>query len=291
MFRRRTIIARTILVCLVLLISISLLTRASTVTPAEAAHWREDLRYFAEEAPQVHKNLFHAIPKKQFEAAVKSLDERIPTLSRDQIIVELTRIVAMVGDGHTSVDLQEPPTGFRHYPVKFYWFPDGVYVLKADKKYAPAVGGRMVKLGKVSGREAYEAISKTVPRDNESQVRWMTPFYMSLAEVLDGLGLVDNMEAVPLIVEKDGLRTTVILKPEVGELALDEFVLPSDWVDARDPNSSPLCGKGTPPTATGSNTSRILIPCTFNSTKSIRSRTRRSKHFSGGLWRLRMLIR
>lgn len=227
---------RTILHCLVV-VFVSLVTHASTVTPAEAAQWREDLHYFVEQAPQVHKNLFHAITREQFEAAVKSLDERIPTLSRDQIIIEIMRIVAMVGDGHTSVDMQEPPTGFRHYPVKFYGFADGVYVLKADQKYAPAVGGRIAKLGKVSGSEAYEAIRKIVPHDNESQVKWMTPFYMSFAEVLDGLGLVDNMEAVPLTVEKDGTRSTVILKPEAGELALDEFVLPADWVDARAPSS------------------------------------------------------
>lgn len=224
---------RAVQVCLVVLIS--QLGHASPVTPAEAAQWREDLHYFAEKAPQVHKNLFHSMTREQFETAVKSLDERIPTLSRNQIIVEITRIVAMIGDGHTYAEIHQPPTNFRHYPLKLYWFADGVYVLKADKKYASAVGGRIVKLGKVSGRDAYGAVSKIVPHDNEFQVKWMTPFYMSLAEVLDGLGLVDSMEAVPLTVEKDGVQTTVILKPEAGRLPLDEFVLPADWADARDP--------------------------------------------------------
>jgi tetratricopeptide (TPR) repeat protein len=201
----------------------------------EAGRWREDLRYFAEQAPQVHKNLFHSMTREQFDAALKNLDERIPSLSRNQIIVEITRIVAMIGDGHTYVELQHPPTNFRHYPLKLYWFPDGVYVVKADKKYAAAVGGRIVRLGKVSGQNAYEAVSQIVPRDNPSQVKWMTPFYMSLAEVVDGLSLVDNQEAVPLTVEKDGVQTTVVLTPEAGDLPLDEFVLPADWVDAHDP--------------------------------------------------------
>jgi tetratricopeptide (TPR) repeat protein len=224
-----------ILVCLVTLIS--LLSHASSFTPTEAAQWREDLHYFAQEAPQVHKNLFHAMTREQFEAAVRSLDERIPALSRNQIIVEIARIVGMIGDGHTYVELQHPPTSFRHYPVKFYWFPDGVHVLRADRKYAPIVGGRIVKLGRFSADEAYKAVGRIVPHDNESQVKWMTPFYMSLAEVLDGLGLVDNLEAVPLTIEKNGVQTTVILKPEAGELSPDGFVLPADWVDARDPAS------------------------------------------------------
>jgi tetratricopeptide (TPR) repeat protein len=173
--------------------------------------------------------------REQFEAAVSSLDARIPTLSRDQIVVEITRIVAMIGDGHTYVELQPAPTSVRHYPVKFYWFPDGIYVLQADKRYSTAVGGRVVKLGRVSAQEAYEQVSKIAPHDNQSQVKWMTPFYMSLAEILDGLRLVDDMEAVPLTVEKNGVQTTVTLRPETGFAESESFTLPAGWVDARDP--------------------------------------------------------
>jgi tetratricopeptide (TPR) repeat protein len=222
-------------ICFVTLCSV--LVHGSANTPAETAQWREDLRYFAEQAPQVHKNLFHSMTQVKFEAAVKSLDERIPALSRNETIVELTRIVAMIGDGHTYVELQQPPTSFRHYPIRLYWFADAVYVRSADKRYAAVVGGRIVKLGKVSGQEAYDAVSKIVPRDNDFQVQWLTPYYMSMAEVLDGLGLVNDLEAVPLTVEKNGAKTTVVLKPEVEPPHHSEFVLPTDWVDARDPAS------------------------------------------------------
>ena len=210
---------------------------ASPVTSSEAAQWREDLHYFAAHAPEVHKNLFHSMTQAQFEASINSLDERIPSLSRNQIIVEIMRIVAMVGDGHTYVPVQESPISFRHYPVKFYWFPDGIYVLQADQKYAAVVGGRVVRLGNVSTQEAYDAVSKVVPHDNASQIKWMTPFYMSLAEVLDGLGLARDMEAVPLTVAKGGKETTVVLSPEPGEISFHDFALPPHWVDARDPKA------------------------------------------------------
>ena len=223
----------TVLWCLVLFSS--LLSKAAPVTSTEATQWREDLHYFAQQAPRVHKNLYHAMTQEQFETAINALDQRIPMLSRDQIIVEIMRIVAMVGDGHTYVPVQDRMTGFRHYPVKFYWFPDGLYVLRADPKYAAAVGGRVERLGKASEQEAYDAVSKVVPHDNPSQLLWMTPFYMSLAEVLDGLGLVDDMNAVPLTVEKDGKQTTVTLIPESGEMSSHDFALPKGWVDARDP--------------------------------------------------------
>ena len=41
--------------------------------------------------------------REQFDAAVTNLDKRIPSLTREQIIVELARIVAMVRDGHTRI--------------------------------------------------------------------------------------------------------------------------------------------------------------------------------------------
>jgi hypothetical protein len=221
----------------VALYTVSSLSYCSSVTLAEAAQWREDLHFFAEQAPQVHKNLYHAITREQFNAAVKSLDERIPALSQDQITTEIMRIVAMIGDGHSHLEINQLHSGFRHYAVKFYWFADGIYVVQADKKYAPAVGGKILKLGKVSGQEAYEAVRQVVPHDNESQIKGSTPLYMSLAEVVDGLGLVDDPDAVPLTVEKNGIQETTILKPEESQISNLQFVLPPGWVEARDPAS------------------------------------------------------
>jgi tetratricopeptide (TPR) repeat protein len=107
----------------------------------------------------------------------------------------------------------------------------------ADKKYAAVVGGRVVKLGKVSGQKAFQAAGEIAPRDNEFTVKDRAPLYMAMAEVLDGLGLVDDMEAVPLTVEKNGIETTVVLMPEAGLFPMDGFAVPPGWVDARDANA------------------------------------------------------
>src|SRR5205807_8415236 len=92
--------------------------------------WRSYLRYMAEEMPKRHKNLFHTMTREQFNTAVKELDERIPKLSRHEIIVGLARIVAMVGDGHTGIQsfLYNPKVGFRYYPFGLYLFKDSLFV-------------------------------------------------------------------------------------------------------------------------------------------------------------------
>jgi cobalamin biosynthesis Co2+ chelatase CbiK len=83
----------------------------------EAEKWREDLRYMAEQMPLLHNNLFHTMSREQFDAAVEKLHDRIPTLARHQIIVEMARIVSMVEDGHTNLRLAHDPE------VRFHTLP------------------------------------------------------------------------------------------------------------------------------------------------------------------------
>ena len=199
-----------------------------------AEQWREDLRAFAEQAPKVHKNLFHALTREQFEAEVRRLNDRIPNLSRNQIIVELTRIVAEIGDGHSYISLLEPPISFRRYPIKLYEFPDGVYVIAADPKYAAVVGGRVVEFGSSSLEQAYRTLSEIVPRDNVMQVKWLAPNYATIAEVLDGLGLADDTEKLTVTVLKDGKRIKTRLIPQAPRQAhYHAWEIEPGWTDAR----------------------------------------------------------
>jgi hypothetical protein len=64
------------------------------VNRTEAASWREDLRFMAREMERRHRNLYHSVSRSSFESAVKALHERIPSLARHQIIVELAPVTA-----------------------------------------------------------------------------------------------------------------------------------------------------------------------------------------------------
>ena len=73
------------------------------LSPAEVADWRADLNYVAKEFPAKHANLFHRLEKEKFSKAVKTLDARIPELSRHQVALEMGRIVGMARDGHSYI--------------------------------------------------------------------------------------------------------------------------------------------------------------------------------------------
>ena len=76
---------------------------AQPMSAADAQAWRDDLHVMAQAMEKTHKNLYHAISRDGFVAKVDALDARIPTLARHEVIVEMAKIVAAVGDGHTSI--------------------------------------------------------------------------------------------------------------------------------------------------------------------------------------------
>ncbi len=214
------------------------------INQAEAEKWRADLRYMAEEMPKYHYNLFHTMTRAQFDSAVRRLHERIPQLARHQIIVEMARIVALVRDGHTNIaPTRDPKIGFRSLPVKLYLFKDGLFVRAAQREYADAVGARVIKIGNATVEEAYARAREIIGYDNEMDIKFFAPHLLTMPEVLDALGLVETMETVTFIVEQNGKRRELVLRP-AGAADLippdtDTTWMPKPgWVDMRDQSNA-----------------------------------------------------
>ena len=209
-----------------------------------AEQWREDLRVLAAGLQSRHRNPYHKTSREELEAAVKRLHDRIPSLSDREIKLELVRIVALVGDGHTGVRRYPfgPMFGFRFYPVALHHFADGIFVRAAAPAHAEAVGGRVVSIDGTPVEEAIRAVAPLVARDNDMSLRLYGPLLLSVPEIASAVGVVKNMEAARLEIEKDGKRQSITLAPTSDF----KFVAPysgfwkgPDWVDARDRATAP----------------------------------------------------
>ena len=91
------------------------------------AQWQADVRFLGEELPRRHRNAFHRLEREKFEAAVKSLHDRVPSMSDDEILVGMMKVVAMVKDGHTSLFPRE-------------YFRSGLYPMRLATVTQPAGG-------------------------------------------------------------------------------------------------------------------------------------------------------
>ena len=124
--------------------------------------WRQDIAYLRDEFPRVDRS-FTEETSQEFLYILNDLYERAPTLSDNKIIVEMTRAVAKARNGHTRTYLMRNANYLRRFPVRYYWFSDGLFVVRATKEYSQTLGMRVV------------AINGTAPEDLMSQMRDLVP--------------------------------------------------------------------------------------------------------------------
>lgn len=195
-----------------LLVFLSSCASPNTTNEIAPAAWRDDLRYLARELPSRHINAFHTVGREAFAGEVARLDAAIPGMNGDEVLVGLMRIVALVGDGHTHLDL---PPGSLRYPMELQWFGDELRVVAAAAPYHAAVGARVLAIGPAPIQDVMTRAMQIVPRaENDGRTSLLATMQLTSPEVLHGLGLVANRENAPFDLELvTGERAKITLSP------------------------------------------------------------------------------
>jgi len=166
-----------------------------------AEKWRADVDYFARELPKRHKNAFHAISREQFNAEIARLSASTAKASDDEMIVGFMRIAAMVGDGHTYVHL---PSTARQFPVTVVDIEGALRVVRAAGTAAELVGGKLSRIDDTPLADAVAKVRTILPQDeSEVLLAGFTPQWLSIAEVVHGLGITRSADTAKFTVVMD----------------------------------------------------------------------------------------
>lgn len=170
--------------------------------------WRSDLQLLARELPRRHINAFHTVSREHFAAEVARLDSEIPALTDDQRIVEMMRLVALVGDGHTHLDL--PPSGPR-YPFELAWFGDELRVVAVTDSYRVAAGAAVLGIGDVPLDSVIRLTSQLVPRgENAGRTRLTAAILLTSPRVLHGSGVIESSDAAAFTIRTSTGKPLVV---------------------------------------------------------------------------------
>lgn len=200
--------ARTLALLLLLALPLPLFAQFPPMTPEK---WRADVDHAARELPKRHKNAFHRITREQFTAAVDALRTKAATANDDEMLVGLLQLTAMIGDGHTRVNLK--PGMLHAYPIGFAEF-DGAYrVIRGAGAAAELVGGRLTKIDDVPIADVVARVRALITQ-GESELLIVTriPQWLVVGEALHGLGITRRADAARYtVLMDDGSERTVEL--------------------------------------------------------------------------------
>jgi Peptidase family S41 len=198
--------------------------QARPSAPADAA---ADVRELAASIESIHPEPFRSVSKARFTAAVDALARQAPVLSRDQLLVGLLRVIALLGprNGHTGLFPLDPEhrRELHLYPLRLYAFADGIFVVDEERGLGVR-GSRVTAVAGVPVETVLAQVEPLVSRDNVSNLRGLAPHYLLVAEVLDGLGVTDGPGPAGFTFEQpDGTLVTRTLTPVPGSAYASAF--------------------------------------------------------------------
>ena len=154
------------------------------ISPAE---WSEDLDRLVEILVTRHGSPFHRVSEEEFQGAVERIRDDLPGLSGPQAALALRRLVAMIGDGHTTL---EPARGRPQFPLEAYWFEDGIRLVSITAEHRDLTGARLVAIEDVPVDEVVRRLRAYVPQGESAwSYRFVAPYLFAEPDVLADAGI------------------------------------------------------------------------------------------------------
>ncbi len=148
--------------------------------------WEQDLMYLKAELPRLHIRPFTKTTANDFNALIDATIKRVSQLSEDAMTVEIMRIVASIGDGHTNL---QPLARFHTFPIWLWWFQNQLYVVYAGQGFEFLLGAKLERISKFSVPEAIEKIKPFIGADSTIDLETSAARIFIVPEILHFSGL------------------------------------------------------------------------------------------------------
>jgi len=182
------------------------------LSPADAKSFRSDVDAIVQKIETLHPAPFAHADRKVFAADVASIKATAPQKGLGCATAELMATVAELHDGHTYVLPINIPGETRWYPIRFYAFPDGLYVTSVAPDYASLVGKKVVKIGSLDADAALAKAVAMQDANNPLAAREGT-VWLSQAAIAEAIGAASNGQMTVTVADGASGTITQSLKP------------------------------------------------------------------------------
>jgi tetratricopeptide (TPR) repeat protein len=186
-----------------------LIGRADTTGWTRNQGWVRDIELLHDEVKRVNPD-YRGVPfPAELTRRYEQLKRDVPRLSDEEIFVGMGRMLAVLHQGHVAL---WGPRGNRYLPVRFYAFPEGLFIVEADSAYRGLEGARVMSFGAMPVDTALRRMSEASSVDGDMQHLWGVS---DLAETawLKGIGATQRIDSVRLTVQLPGQAARTVVLP------------------------------------------------------------------------------
>lgn len=180
--------------------------------------WREDVDFLQKEILRLHPDPFYCnkgFDRPKFDKLFDDLRSNLKTWDENKITTELTRIIAFMNDGHSSIDVFAGALSFykfKFFPLMFYYFPEGLYVVGAPKAHENLIGTKVTAINKMPIGEIMNRLKPLISKDygNEASFKDAIRFLIVTVQYLKGTAIItDPNEATYSFEDRNGKITDI----------------------------------------------------------------------------------
>ncbi len=165
----------------------------------EDKKWVEALDFLYKELPRRHKNLYYSISEMDYLESIRSLKKAVPGLGSDEIKVQIAKIIASVGDAHTSINIPV----YYLCPLEFYWFSDGIYSINTSKSAEALLYKKITHIDGMEIEKVIEKLSTIISHENQSYLKSLLPKYLPAIELLYGLKIARKVSGLTVTFQNE----------------------------------------------------------------------------------------
>ncbi len=151
-----------------------------------------------------------------FNDYVDDLADRSANLSKADLYLGVSHATAIADNGHTGPSKSPLFREFNRVGAKFFWFADGLYIVRAESDLADLVGMRITE---IEGRDI-DSVERALQKYTGGIPTWRklySSFFMGSPEIMHAAGLAATPDTLTMtLVDTDGTNRNVILSGETN---------------------------------------------------------------------------
>jgi hypothetical protein len=175
-------------------------------TPAEAMH--QDLQVLAQLTTLDRS--FSPEALQRFDRERAQLDARVAKLSREEFEMQVSKLVAIAGNGHTSVVRRS--RRLNQVPLRFAWFAEGLFVTRAKEPFAALLGDEVLAIDGHPVRQVSAALRPFLSGTSD-WAQAVDPLMLQSPAALRGIGIAGDANMARYTLRKPSGETIAVGVP------------------------------------------------------------------------------